>query len=358
MNRLIGVLAGLVLLIFHQAAAAETAGGTPISIGTSHRVQSTILGAGREVNVRLPASYSAAKEPKSYPVLYVLDGGIEQDFIHIAGLGQHAEMSGAFDEFIIVGIATEKRIWELTFPSQDERYSTFLRANGQPVEFASGGGSEKFRAFITSEVIPFVEANYRTTKRRTLIGESLAAFFVVDTLLKQPQAFDDFIAISPSLWWNREELGTRAATLLQSQDYADKRLYVTMAGEGGTTQRALDTLRAALRTPAAGSLRWIYVDRRNSEHHGSIYHVAALDALRTLYPKPWRPGSPLPWVHIGEMPKLSEQAEADKKILCTAERARKVSFAEVNADPARWEALCVLSPFGQALESRERSSNW
>ena len=339
------------------SAQAPTPAETPILLGTRHMLPSMILWDAREVNVRLPAGY--AQDPsKRYPVLYVLDGGIEQDFTHIAGLAQHAEMSGTFGPSIVVGIATGKRIWELTFPTQDERYTTFYRANGQPVEFASGGGSEKFRRFIAEEVIPFGDAKYRTGGRRTLMGESLAAFFVVDTLLRRPKLFHDYVAISPSLWWNREELGNRAVEMLKSNDYSDRRLYLTMANEGGTMRRGLDKLLAALRTPAAGALKWTFVDRRHSEHHGSIYHIAALDALRTLDPKPYRPGSPLPWLRVGEMPKLSEAAEADKKIPCTAERARRVTFAEVEADPLKWEALCVMSPLGQAPEPREKSKNW
>jgi hypothetical protein len=182
--------------------------------------------------------------------------------------------------------------------------------------------------------------------------------FVVDTLLRQANLFHDYVAVSPSLWWDREELGKRAAELLARQDYAGRRLYVTMANEGGTMQRGLDGLLAALRTPAAGALRWIHVDRRSTEHHGSIYHVAALDSLRTLYPKPYRPGTPLPWLHIGEMPALSEAAQADTRVPCTAERAQRVTFAEVAADPQRYEAFCLLSPLGQAPEPREVSANW
>lgn len=343
--------------LFPAVAAAQPLAGEPIVLGVSHPLDSAALGATRRINVRVPARYAAAPE-RRYPVLYVLDGGADQDFPHIAGLAQHAEMSGTFDEFIVVGIPTRNRIWELTPPAQDDRYTTFYRANGLPVEFANGGGSAAFRRHIAEEVIPLIEANYRTSGRRTLIGESLAGFFVVDTLLRQADLFHDYVAISPGLWWNREELGVRAAELLAAQDYAGRRLYITMASEGGTMQRGLDRLLTALRTPAAGALRWVYVDRRNSEHHGSIYHLAALDALRTLHPKPWRPGSPLPWLHIGEMPALSEEAEADKRVPCTAERARRATFAEVNADPRRWEAFCVLSPLGQAPEPREHSPNW
>lgn len=339
------------------AAATVSPPGEPIVLGTSHALASAALAEERRINVRLPASYQGSPE-RTYPILYLLDGGVDQDFPHMAGLAQHAEISGTFDEFIVVGITTRNRIRELTTPSQDERYATFYRANGRPVEFANGGGADVFRRHIAEEVIPFVESTYRTNGQRTLIGESLAAFFVVDTLLRRPDLFHDYIAISPSLWWNREELPRKAAELLRARDFAGRRLYVTMASEGGTMQRGLDTLLAALRSPAAGGLRWVYVDRRNSEHHGSIYHAAALDALRTLYPKAWRPGSPLPWLHIGEMPALSEAAEADKRVPCTAERARRVTFTEVNADPARWEAFCVLSPFGQAEEPREQSRNW
>ena len=345
-------------LLAPAAAAAELPAGEPVAIGTAYPLESRVLGETRPINVRLPASYAADGEPRRYPVLYLLDGGADQDFPHIAGLAQHGEISGTFAEFIVVGIPTRRRILELTFPAQDERYATFYRANGVPVEFANGGGSADFRRFIAEEVVPFVESNFRTDGRRTLIGESLAGLFVVDTLLRQPALFHDYVAISPSLWWNREELGNRAAELLNGGDYQGRRLYLTMASEGGTMQRGLDSLLAALRTPAAGALRWVYVDRRDSEHHGSIYHRAALDALRTLHPRPWRPGSPLPWLHIGDMPALSEAAEADKRIPCTAERARRVTIAEANADPRRWEALCIVSPLGQAPEPREHSANW
>jgi hypothetical protein len=58
------------------------------------------------------------------------------------------------------------------------------------------------------------------------------------------------------------------------------------------------------------------------------------------------------------MPALSPEAEADKKIPCTIERARPVTFAKVNADPRKWEAWCVSVPLGQAPEPRERSANW
>lgn len=130
MTPILAFLAGaLALLAPLSAAAQQPPSGAPITLGTSHELPSKILGEARQVNVRTPSGY--AKSEGRYPVLYVLDGGVDQDFPHMAGLAQNAEVSGTFDEFIVVGVATKNRIWELTFPSQDERYAAFYRANGR-----------------------------------------------------------------------------------------------------------------------------------------------------------------------------------------------------------------------------------
>jgi predicted alpha/beta superfamily hydrolase len=42
--------------------------------------------------------------------------------------------------------------------------------------------------------------------RRVLIGHSLAGFFTLDVLARDPDAFSDYVAISPSVWWNRARL--------------------------------------------------------------------------------------------------------------------------------------------------------
>jgi hypothetical protein len=358
MNTYLLKFAAALALATPSLGAAQAPGGKPISIGTSYVLPSAILNGDREINIHLPASYSDTKEERSYPVLYVLDGGVDQDFTHIAGLVQHGSMSWTFDDLIVVGISTKNRIWELTTPTQDQRYVEYFQANGQTAETAGGGGSASFRRHIAEEVIPHIEKTYRTNDRRALMGESLAGLFVTDTLLRQPGLFNDYLAISPSLWWNREELGNRAAEMLKGQDYDGRRLYLTLGAEGGTMGRAVGNFVAALKSPAAGSLKWTFVDRGNSEHHGSIYHAAALDALRTLYPQAWRPGVPYPWFHVGPVKPLSAAAEADRKIPCDAKRAKRVTFAEINRAPERWDAFCVVTPLGEAPEPRLRSRNW
>ena len=277
----------IAMVISRSTGAAELAGGVPIVAGMSYVVHSQILGDDREVNVWLPSGYGHSNV--RYSVVYVLDGARDQDFAHIAGLGQLGELSGTYETLIIVGVQTRKRIWELTPKAADPRY---LKA------FPENGGAPLFRRFLGEEVVPFVEAHFRTGPKRALMGESLAGLFVVDTFLKCPRAFNDYISISPSLWWDDRALTQKRIILPASTELAGRRLYLTMGDEGGTSRKGMDELVAALQARPQRELTWTFVDRSASETHATIYHVSALDALRTFYRLPSYSSAPAPWWNI------------------------------------------------------------
>jgi len=68
--------------------------------------------------VILPAGYK--KEPeKSYPVLYVIDGGVEQDLLHVTGALHLGSVWGRSADAIVVGIETKNRRRELAGPTKD-----------------------------------------------------------------------------------------------------------------------------------------------------------------------------------------------------------------------------------------------
>ncbi|MEQ1808434.1 MAG: alpha/beta hydrolase-fold protein [Terricaulis sp.] len=259
-------------------------------------MQARVLGDARQINIWLPPNYR--DEVVRYPVLYVLDGALDQDFIHVAGLGQLGALSATYETFIIVGVQTRARRHELTARPSDLRYAH---------AFPEAGGADDFRRFLAEEVIPFIDGRFRTTGRRTLMGESLAGLFVVDTLLHAPRSFDDFIAISPSVWWDDRALAKAAPALLALDGFSGRRLYIAFGNEGGTMQRAIGELRSALEHQ--NTLQWTLRDRTLSEIHETIYHGAALDALRTFYAlPPYEHGppyelGPLPWfLTEGESP--------------------------------------------------------
>ncbi len=287
-RRILAAALALSALVFlpmaGSPAAAQTASlaaapaETPIVIGTSYALPSAVYGGTREINVWLPPGY--AEGQARYPVLYLLDGGvIYQDFHHISGLAQLGTITGATRDVIVVGIKSANRQNELALPTEDAellaRYPTL-------------GQSEQFRRFIGEELQPFVEGRFRTNGETALMGESLAGLFVVETFLKEPQMFDAYVAVSPSLWWDGGRLARQSGAHLRDHSNDARTLILTIANEGGGMQTGMDDLVANLRAYAMPGLTWTY-EPRPGETHATIYHGAALDAFRRLYAAPVAP---------------------------------------------------------------------
>ena len=270
------VAALIALLVFAAPAAAQTTGPepTPIVIGQSYALPSATYGGTREINVWLPPGY--AESGKTYPVLYLLDGGQAQDFHHISGLAQLGTIVGTTRDVIVVGVASVDRRNELALPTEDPELIARYPTQGQ---------SARFRDFLWKEVQPFVEGRFRTNGETALMGESLAGLFVVETFLKEPQLFDAYVAVSPSLWWDGGQLARQAGAHLRDHSNDSRTLILTIADEGGEMQAAMGVLVGNLRQYAMPGVAWGY-QPRPTENHATIYHGAALDAFRRLYAVP------------------------------------------------------------------------
>lgn len=64
---------------------ALTTAASPLVIGETFTIESKILNETRRINVYLPAGFADNKDAR-FPVLYMPDGGIAEDFLHVAGL--------------------------------------------------------------------------------------------------------------------------------------------------------------------------------------------------------------------------------------------------------------------------------
>jgi len=257
------------------------------SMGTSYQLPSEIYGMDREINVYVPQlpDWGQGYFETPLSVLYVIDGGLDQDFFHIAALSNLTLINAERQPMIVVGVRTHDRRPEISPKAEDARYQ-----NG---EFEGWGGSHTFRRHLLREVQPFIEANYETG-RNVVIGESLAGLFIVEMFLETPDAFDDYISISPSLWWDDRRLSKQASALLKAHDISDRRLYLTMADEGGTMRLGLDELLEALSNHEK-QVDVKFVDRSTSDTHASIYHHAARNALTWLFGIPAEPYGKTPW---------------------------------------------------------------
>jgi hypothetical protein len=245
----------------------------PIIVGEQRVITSKSLGDEREINIYLPASYG--KSDKRYPVLYLVDGALDQDFHHIAGLAQYGALSWAFEEVIVVGVQTKDRRAELTWRSTDP---------AEIRDFPTNGNSAAFRAFIVDDVKPLIEKTYRTSGEDALMGESLAGLFIAETFLKHPKTVDSYIAISPSLWWDYGSLGKEAKKIFDDFPKGEREVYLAIADEKGPMREGVLALVSALKKEKPKGVAWTFSDRPDLSH-STIYHREALEALIWTFPR-------------------------------------------------------------------------
>ena len=258
------------------AEPAPVAPAAPLVIGETFTIESKALGETRRINVYRPQPWGL--DPKMpLPVLYMPDGGIGEDFLHVAGLVQVLSGNDSMRPFLLVGIENTERRRDMTGPSSDPEDQKIAPRIG---------GSAAYRAFLRDELMPQIRQRYPTTDERALIGESLAGLFVVETLLQEPTLFNSYIALDPSLWWNKGALLAAAPKLLPAVAKAKPRVFLASSGQpelAQTTQQLSALLQGALLQGASSSLLAGY-QPFPQETHSTVYHPAALQALRTLFP--------------------------------------------------------------------------
>jgi predicted alpha/beta superfamily hydrolase len=232
----------------------------------SFTVSSTVLGERRLINVYTPPGYRTAQ--LRFPVLYMPDGGIDEDFPRVVHTVDSLIALQVIRPVIVIGIPNTERRRDLTGPTRVKTDSAIA---------PRVGASAAFRRFLREELIPEVHSRYRVTGVRTLLGESLAGLFVVETFLLEPGLFTHYVALDPSLWWNGGALLDSAAPRLAGLDTLPRTLFLAsseVADIAAGTARLAEMLRAA----PPRRLRWTY-DPRPDLTHQTIFRDLGPSAL-------------------------------------------------------------------------------
>jgi len=236
----------------------------------SFTIRSEVLGEPRLINVHRPAAANTSSAPLA--VLYMPDGGIDEDFPHVVATVDSLVARGAMRPVIVVGIPNTQRRRDLTGPTRVASDSAIA---------PRVGGSAAFRAFVRDELIPEIASRYAVTRERGIIGESLAGLFIVETFLLEPALFDHYIALDPSLWWNDGELADSAAALMRAHPSLERSLLVCSTGDG--IVEPIARFAAHLETSAPSGLRWRYEPRPDLTH-ATVYRAMKASALVDAFP--------------------------------------------------------------------------
>lgn len=225
----------------------------PIPTHDSFTIESKILSEIRTINIWTPPNYKTSSD--SLTVLYMPDGGIKEDFPHIANT--LAEL-----------IESTVRRRDLSSPTEVEEDKKIA-----PVI----GGAEKFREFITVELFKEVNKRYRTNAEKGIIGESLAGLFIVETLFNHPEMFDFYIAMDPSLWWNNQHLVKTAKTNLAQFPASPKQFWFAGSNAKDIAKHTKE-LAKILTEANPTNLKWTYSNEPKEKHH-TIYRATKEKAL-------------------------------------------------------------------------------
>jgi len=260
------------LALFALLSTASSLGAQAIPAVDSFVITSRAVGEPRPINIHLPAGYDPRGTTR-YPVLYMPDGGMHEDLPHVMATVDSLTALKQIRPVIIVGIPNTERRRDLTGPTRFKEDSAIA---------PRVGGSNAFRRFIAEELIPEIDRRYRTTTERSIVGESLAGLFIVETFLLTPQLFDHYVALDPSLWWDSVSLVGSAERRLAGFDSRARTLYLAssnVADIATPTTRLAELLRAA---PPRG-LTWSYTPRPDLTHATIYLALAPASLIHALH---------------------------------------------------------------------------
>ncbi len=259
------VISLLLLYIATSLFSTEIKDGQYI-LGEQITIKSKILDQERQILVYTPTGYKTATV--EYPVMYLLDGGYH--FLHTTGIVQYLAGLGIIPQTIVVAI------------QNIDRNKDFLPSNTEDIP--SSGGAPEFLSFISDELMPYIDENYRTVSYKTLVGHSFGGTFTAYTFLEAPDLFNAYIAISPVMHWDNDMLITKAETALKEKYDTYKFYYMTLGNEPSYLP-AIGKFVALVDTKFPGNLDFSYT-HMPEENHGTIPHKTIYNALEKLY-KDW-----------------------------------------------------------------------
>ena len=265
---------------------------TDIVLGQIDSLESKILGETRQFWVYVPESYKTNKVGElKYSVVYTLDGSVQFHPLSSMIRYMSSGMNNTFPEMIVVGIINTNRSKDLT-PTKGES----ILPDGRKIPMPSGNGSA-FLDFLEKELIPYIENKYPATNYRTFLGHSLGGLIVLQALTTRPNLFNNYLAVDASLWWNDATYIKKVDSIMATNQYKNKSLYLAIANnlmQNQTLKEALaDTTQASLHLRASFEFAnlldkkdnglqtaWKYYE---AESHGTVPFKAHYDAFRFFF---------------------------------------------------------------------------
>jgi predicted alpha/beta superfamily hydrolase len=289
-----------------SAARAKEADSRPpaeVSIPNSRQIElvSKVNGQRYTISIALPF---ANMPGKGYGVVYLFDS-----YISFAAVAEAARAAAEAAPVVVVGIGypqdkawtdatlkrkrplpstydgvpdwrvapSYRRLYDLSLPVAAGPDLDALNAMGLPPLFEGDtGGIDDLLKIIEREVKPLVRRLVKTDPdKEILFGHSLGGMAVVHALFVAPEAYNVFIASSPSIWWNNKQV------------LRDEAAFTRAVRAGTAHPRILITVGSKEAGPDRGSPGWSLEVQAAWDSVGMVSNAQALaERLRALPGKP------------------------------------------------------------------------
>lgn len=235
-------------------------------------MKSTSTGRTYDLYIRTPADYGTASN-RRYPVLYLLDG--QWDFKLLDSVVGGLVYDKWMPDIIVVGI---------TYSGAHADYDGLRAMDYTPVAGSATGSGDgpKFLGFLKTELIPFVESNFRADpSRRILAGHSLGGLFTLYAMFSDPSFFWGYIAGSPAFTYGDEFVAKQEAAYAEKHRELPVRLFVGVGGAEPLVTPGTKFVRT-LASRNYGALHW---DGRviEGERHSGVKPELYNRALRFIF---------------------------------------------------------------------------
>lgn len=244
----------------------------------THHFESSIVNDEFVLNVSLPPSY--ANSDDTYPILVILDGdksyGMARDIVDWLSWSQE------IPQLIVVGIGyggSMQEWWQ-------KRSRDFTPTKDQSKiwgEWPLAGGANAFQAFISKELIPYLDKKYRTKDDRLLAGLSFGGLFCSYTLFTKPEMVNRYIIVSPALAWDNKVIWKLEKEYFSSTQELDADVYTAV---GGKDERIIikpwESFNELISNRKYKGLTWNYAQYKEDTHISS-WPVALTRGLKTIF---------------------------------------------------------------------------
>jgi len=205
-------------------------------------LSSEVLKQAQQIKVYLPQNYENTSQ--QYAVLYVLDG--ERYFLNGVTYQKNLTFQDKSPCFIVVGIMNNDNTKRKKYFNNE---------------------SDDYIKFIDSELIRYIDKNYRTLDERILFGWEMGASLAIEAFNKHPYLFKSFILASPT-HISTERINA-TSELLKNKKELNNFFYITIGASETWAFEQTNSWVNSLEQNAPKKLSWKYEILEDEDHYST-----------------------------------------------------------------------------------------